>query len=121
MRDIRPINGACVWHGGEMAESPRWQRRLSPAQLAEIDAALAAVAARGLGWDEMTREDFPLPSFAPLADDIRAELEEGSGILLLRGIEPGRYTQQQQIDPLRRPVPPYRHAGLLQPGRRDHA
>jgi hypothetical protein len=96
MRDIRPINGACVWHGGEMAESPRWQRRLSPAQLAEIDAALAAVAARGLGWDEMTREDFPLPSFAPLADDIRAELEEGSGILLLRGIEPGRYTQQQQ-------------------------
>jgi hypothetical protein len=74
-----------------MANSPRWQRLLSPAQLAEIDAALAAAKARGLCWEEMTAEDFPLPSFAPLAAEIRRELEEGSGILLLRGLDPARY------------------------------
>src|SRR5438874_1122908 len=92
MHEIRPITGACVWHGDEMAGSPRWQRSLSPAQLAEIDGALAVAQARGLGWEEMDAADFPLPAFAKLADDIRGELEDGSGIVLLRGISPGRYS-----------------------------
>jgi hypothetical protein len=95
MRKIEPIDGACVWQGREMADSPRWQRRLTPAQLAEVDRALAAAMTRGLRWEEITADDFPLPSFAPLAQDIRAELEGGSGILLLRGLDPGRYTPDQ--------------------------
>ena len=88
MPEIRPVTGACVWHGGEMAGSERWQRQLSPAQLADIDRALTSARARGLRWEAMTAADFPLPSFAPLAEEIRAELEDGSGLLLLRGIEP---------------------------------
>jgi len=95
MRRIEPITGACVWHGSEMANSPRWQRRLSETQLAEIDAALAAAKAQGLRWEEMDKQDFPLPAFASLAEAIRAELEEGSGILLLRGLDPGRYTPDE--------------------------
>src|SRR5205823_10334006 len=92
MPEIRPVTGACVWRGSEMAASARWQRHLSPAQLAEIDRALAAARARGLRWEEMTAADFPLPSFAPLAEAIRSELEDGCGLMLLRGIEPGRYS-----------------------------
>ena len=91
MREVEPIAGACVWHGGEMAHSTSWQRRLSAAQLAEIDAALAGARARGLAWEEIGAAEFPLPGFAALADDIRGELEDGSGIVLLRGIEPHRY------------------------------
>jgi hypothetical protein len=74
-----------------MAASLRWRRRLSPAQLAEIDAAAAAARAKRLRWQEMTAEDFPLPSFAPLADDIREELENGCGLLMLQGIDPSRF------------------------------
>src|SRR5437016_1291928 len=95
MRDVKPIAGACVWHGGDMAGSARWHRRLSPAQLAEIDNALAAATARGMRWEDMTQADFPLPAFAALAENIRAELEEGSGILLLRGLNPRYYTPDQ--------------------------
>jgi TfdA family taurine catabolism dioxygenase TauD len=89
MREIQPIEGACVWHGSEMAHSDRWQRQLSGAHLAEIDAALAR--ARGRSWEEMSAADFPTPGFAALADDIRSELEDGSGIVLLRGLDPTRY------------------------------
>jgi hypothetical protein len=92
MPEIRPVTGACVWHGSEMAGSARWQRQLSPAQLAEIDRALRGARSRGLRWETMTATDFPLPSFAPLAQEIRAELEDGCGLLLLRGIEPERYS-----------------------------
>jgi hypothetical protein len=92
MRDIRPIAGANVWHGRDLAQSPRWQRRLTAAQLAGIDDALAAATARGVSWEAAGKADFPLPGLAPLIDDIREELENGSGLLLLRGIEVGRYS-----------------------------
>src|SRR5213592_3993377 len=46
MPEIRPVTGACVWHGSEMAGSERWQRQLSPAQLAEIDHALRGARSR---------------------------------------------------------------------------
>ena len=91
MRDIRPVAGACVWRGAEMARSERWRRRLSDAQLAEIDAAVVRVRGHALSWQEVTAEEFPLPGLAPLFDDIRAELEDGSGLLLLQGLDPGRY------------------------------
>jgi Taurine catabolism dioxygenase TauD, TfdA family len=92
MREIHPISGACVWHGREMANSPRWRRRLGDAQLAEIGRAMRQASARGLGWQTMTADDFPLPSCAALAEDIRAELEDGSGIVLLQGLDPSRYS-----------------------------
>src|ERR1700730_10312126 len=95
MHETRPVTGACVWHGSEMADSARWQRHLSPAQLAEIDRSLAMARARGVGWEAMKAEDFPLPSFMPLAAEIRAELEDGSGLMLLRGIEPERYSPDE--------------------------
>ena len=92
MREIHPITGACVWRGREMATSPRWRMRLGHAQLAEIDRAVRQASARGLGWQTMTADDFPLPSCAALAEDIRAELEDGSGIVLLQGLDPSPYS-----------------------------
>src|SRR5690242_19876541 len=92
MRDIEAISGDGVWHGRDMAGSPRWRRRLSARQIAEIDAALAASRVRGLRWEDIEAADFPLPAFAPLADDIRGELEDGSGIVLLQGLDPERYS-----------------------------
>jgi hypothetical protein len=91
MTKIHPIIGANVWHGKDMAGSERWQRRLTPAQLAEIDAGLAGAKARGLAWEDVAPADFPLPGLAPLFDDIRDELENGSGLLMLRGIDVARY------------------------------
>ena len=65
MHEIQPISGACVWHGRKMAaSSSRWRRRLSDAQLAEIERAVRQASARGLGWQTITADDFPLPSCA---------------------------------------------------------
>src|SRR5262249_58106753 len=73
----------------------RGQRELSPAQVAEIDRALAAVKARGMRWENLTAADFPLRSFTAVAEDIRSELEDGCGLLLLRGLDPSRYTMDE--------------------------
>lgn len=92
MREIQPIRGACVWRGREMARSPRWRRWLDDTQRAEIDRAVRQASARGLGWQSVTEDDVPLPSLAGLVEDIRAELEDGGGIVLLQGIDPSRYS-----------------------------
>jgi hypothetical protein len=90
-----PITGACAWLGSDMARSTRWQRDLTPAAIAEIDAALREVQKRGLAWQEVTRENFPLPGLAPLFADMAEELENGSGMMKLRGLPVARYSEDE--------------------------
>lgn len=90
-----PITDPCAWEGKEMVRSRRWIRDLTPAHIAEIDAALAAVERRGLPWQAVTRQEFPLPGMTALLDDMRDELENGSGMLKLRGFPVGRYSEEQ--------------------------
>ncbi len=90
-----PIEGDCVWHGRDMAGSRRWIRPFAPDALAEIDAALRGVRRRGLAWLAIAREDFPLPRTETLLADIRDELENGSGMVLLRGLPISRYSEDE--------------------------
>ncbi|UYN97852.1 MAG: TauD/TfdA family dioxygenase [Enhydrobacter sp.] len=79
-----------------MRNSTRWIRDLTAADVAELDSALQRV--RGRDWSEIRREDFPLPTMRPLLDDIAEELENGCGIMKLRGFPVDRYAE----DDLRR-------------------
>jgi TfdA family taurine catabolism dioxygenase TauD len=91
----QPITGACAWLGAELANSTSWIRRFTPAELAELDAALGGVKARGLAWRRISREDFPLPRFSPALAAVRDELEHGRGLVLLRGLPVERYTEDE--------------------------
>jgi hypothetical protein len=96
MQHLTPIIGPEVWTGREIAESGRWLRDFTTTQLDELDAAVRKASERGLPWTEVTRERFPLPSFAPLAADIREELENGSGMVKLRGLPVDAYSELEQ-------------------------
>ena len=78
-----------------MVRSRRWVRDLTSAHIVEIDAALAAVERRDLPWHAVTRNEFPLPGMTALLDDMRDELENGSGMLKLRGLPVARYGEDQ--------------------------
>ena len=86
-----PLNGPAVWSGEELAAADDWRFRLTPPMLAEIDAALAAVKRRGIGWEGIRRADFPLPQTAALLADISRTLEEGRGLAKLTGLAVERY------------------------------
>src|SRR5262252_3354925 len=96
MTNRLPLAGPAVWQGEEIKNSRRWIRDL-PASAA-LDAALAAVKRKGLQWSQITREDFPLGSLDGLLSDIADELENGCGIMKLRGFPVDRYDE----DDLRR-------------------
>jgi len=81
------IEGPWVWTGTEMRRrQAEWTYRLTEAELDEIDAAVAAVRARGLDLAAITRDDFPLPRLGPVLDRLRREVVAGRGFVLLRGM-----------------------------------
>ena len=79
----RPL---CLDRRGLRGREAEWSYRLSPAEIAEIEAALQAVQARGLDIAEIRREDFPLPTLGPVLERLRAEVLNGRGFVLLRGM-----------------------------------
>lgn len=89
------IDGPSAWYGRELASDERWIRPFSETELAEIDSAMRAVLARGIAIPRITREDFPLPQLGPRLAALRAELLEGRGFVLLRGLPVERYTVEQ--------------------------
>jgi hypothetical protein len=83
----RLIEGPSAWIGADTKKrEAEWSYRLSPPEIAEIEAALAAVRDRGLDIADITREDFPLPTLGPVLDRLRGEVLDGRGFVLLRGM-----------------------------------
>ena len=88
-----PITGRAMWYGADLDRIGDWIRTLAPDHLAEIDAALQGVKRRGLPVHGFGRDDFPLPQTAALLTEISNELEDGRGMVRLRGIDPAGYTE----------------------------
>ena len=91
----QPITGPMVWTGEDLRGSADWIRVITPSEVAEIDAAVGAVQRRGLPWPKMTRDDFVVPRLAASLAEVSRELEDGRGLVLLRGIPVERYTEDE--------------------------
>src|SRR4051812_38285647 len=93
MTGREPLAGAAAWLGRDMADHPRWRRDLTPAEIDEIDRALRA--AGETPWRAITSDSFPLPGMKPRFADIAGELEDGSGMVKLRGLPVERYSAEE--------------------------
>src|SRR5262249_48399943 len=83
----RPVTGPSAWVGADLrGREDEWSYRLSPAQVAEVEEATRAVRARGLDIADIRREDFTLPTLGPVLDQLRREVVDGRGFVLLRGM-----------------------------------
>src|SRR5437763_10102793 len=83
----RPIEGPSAWIGADMRRrEAEWSYCLSPSEIAEIETALKSVQARRLDIADIRREHFPLPTLGPVLDRLRAEVLDGRGFVLLRGV-----------------------------------
>ncbi len=87
------LNGRYVWTGDEFAAASDWRFPLTPAMLGEIERAVAGVRRRGVAWEAMRREDFPLDETARLLERVSSELEDGRGLAKLTGLPVGDYDE----------------------------
>lgn len=88
---MQPVIDPAQWTGADLARRSDWQYHLSPAEIAELDAAVAGVRARGLDIKDITRADFPLPTLDAKLAAMKAQLMDGLGLAVLRGVPVARY------------------------------
>src|ERR1700683_2801667 len=87
------LQGACVWKGAEMGQNHRWLKQVPAVVLDQLDAAVEKV--KDLGWREVTRRNSALPDAAAFFEEVREELESGSGMVKMCGLDVSRYDQEQ--------------------------
>jgi len=89
-----PVSGPGVWYGRDLARRDDWIRHFSAAEIAEIEAAVEA--ARDVPMQSLSPASFPLPRLARVLGEIKRELLEGRGFILLRGLPVERMTRREQ-------------------------
>ena len=88
------LDSPAAWRGQEMVAQDVWEYRLTEAEVAEVDAAVAAIDRPLI---EVDREAFPLPTLGPKLAGLRRELLDGRGFFLLRGLPVRRMSREEAV------------------------
>jgi hypothetical protein len=96
MTEIRtqPIDTPAAWTGRAMAGRRDWTHVLTPAEIADLDRAVAHARALEKPLDALTHDDFPLTGLARTSERWLDVLEHGAGFLLVRGVPVERYGER---------------------------
>lgn len=82
-----------AWSSSELHATNTWSFDLDEQDRAELDAALDTMKHNGVSNTSLTSKDFPLDRLLHKVDSIRHELENGTGVVLLRGVPVQRYNE----------------------------
>lgn len=94
--ELRAVSGPAVWYGPEMAERKAdWIRPLTPAEIAELGAAVERLDATGIDIAAIGAHDLRAPGLAPLVAQINRAVLDGSGFILVRGVPVERWSVRQ--------------------------
>jgi hypothetical protein len=86
------IDSPADWRGPDISRRKDWIHPLDAEEVREIEQAVASAHRRGLDIAQIDRENFPLPRFTRLAERALEELENGTGMFLIRGIPVERWS-----------------------------
>jgi hypothetical protein len=88
---MKPITTPKAWRGRDVAADPSWIVTLTPAEIADVDRAVATAKASGQPLEAITREDFPLPVLRARLEGVLREIVDGRGFVVVRGLPVARY------------------------------
>ena len=89
--DVHELEPAAEWRASDVADAESWTLRLTAADHAELDAALAAAKTKSTDPLELGREDFPLDELAAKLDGVVDVLLDGRGFARIAALDTGRY------------------------------
>lgn len=92
---LKPVSGASVWYGPEMAKRSDWIRHFTESEIAELDSVVRALDATGIDIVAINQSNFVAPGLMPLVAEIMRLVRDGPGFILLRGLPVERWTRRQ--------------------------
>ena len=81
----RRIDHPSAWKSSDFASMDDYSIDLEAKHIRALDAALVRVRERGLEVEAITRHDFLLPDVQDLIDEVRDQLLDGTGFVMIRG------------------------------------
>ncbi len=84
-----------AWLGQDIQAGEEWLYHLDAAEVVEIDAALRHLQGTGLQIPAIGREHFPLKRLGRTLRLLQTEIENGLGVMLVRGLPRNRYTAEE--------------------------
>lgn len=87
-----PRVDASVWYGKEMTARDEWLYELTPDEVEEIEDAMKPLAEAKTDIAKMTQADFPLPNLSSKLNRMSADILNGRGFTLLRGLPVERWS-----------------------------
>ena len=90
-----PIDHPGAWKAADFKTAADYTIEFTAAQLGDIDRALRQIKAAGLGLDNLQREHFEVPSLRPVIDEIRYQIEDGRGFVVVRRLPVEDYSKDE--------------------------
>lgn len=117
---VRILEPACEWRAADVVDPAAWMETFSPAEISELEAAMAHARAVSADFLDLGVDDFPLPTLSRRLGAIEKELMDGRGFALLRGLPRERWSNDDMClaywgigAHLGRPWPQNHHGHLL--------
>lgn len=92
---MKPVVDPAGWTKADLAADKSWVHELTPAEIADLDRAVAEAEKKGVSILDMKRNDFQLPVLGATLDKLRDEVIWGRGLTLIRGVPVHRYSREQ--------------------------
>jgi hypothetical protein len=90
-----PIAHPSAWKVSDFTTPADYTIELDATQLSDIDRAVRQMKAAGLSLDDLQREHFEVPSLRPVIDEIRYQIEDGRGFVVLRRLPVEDYSKDE--------------------------
>ncbi|KAK0636572.1 hypothetical protein B0T17DRAFT_596036 [Bombardia bombarda] len=93
------IDAERVWSGSDFKSEDDYVFHFSSEDVAEIELALAFFKSLPgeLGPDDVKKDTFPLPSLGSRLEEVSRVIHEGRGFVVLRGLQPDKYSNFDNI------------------------
>jgi hypothetical protein len=79
-----PIDHPGAWKVADFTSPMDYTIEFTANQLRDIERAIREIKAAGLGLDDLQREHFEVPPLRPVIDEIRSQIEDGRGFVVVR-------------------------------------
>ena len=89
---MRPITGPKAWRGETLTREGSWIATLTEAEIADVERALATARASGRPLEQIERQHFPLGVVQRRLEAVLADVYDGRGFVVLRGLPVGRWS-----------------------------
>jgi len=90
-----PIDHPGAWKVADFKAPADYTIELDAIHLRDIERAVRRIKAAGLGLDDLQREHFEVPSLRPVVAEIRHQIEDGRGFVVVRRLPVEDYSKNE--------------------------